>query len=244
MFNGSEFRLSQYEHNAVGIEIDEKDLKLQSLLTLISFSQDSTGAKWQCEIPAGNNPLNRILKYNQALKISKTLKQILQNLKQFTSKPLNVYGFDIYKTTNWDTTMLSARFISSSYPTTTEIYGYLDVVEKNIKKQNASIAGLPIMDVRNLDSTHFETQVAIPTSRLLENSGDVFYRKMVPGNFLCADIKGGPYTIQQALQQMNFYVTDYKKSRVAKSFEQLVTNRLKEPDTSRWITRIYQPVIQ
>ena len=243
-FNGLVFRLTKYEHNAVGIEIEERDLKIQSLLTLVSFNPDSTGTKWQCEIPAGNNPVKRLLKYNQAMKISKTISQILQNLKSFVSNPQNVYGISVYKTSTRDTLLLSARYISKTYPTTAEIYHYLDLVEKNIQEQKGRVSGFPIIDIRNPDSDQFEIQVAIPTDRLLKNNGEMFYRRMVPGNFLCADVKGGPYTIQEAFQQMSFYVVDYNKSKIAKPFEQLVTNRLKEPDTSKWITHIYQPVIQ
>jgi hypothetical protein len=242
-YNGSVFHLTKYENNVVGIEIDQKGLKLQSQLFLVSFNPDSTGTTWKCEIPASNNPLTRLLKYNQALKISKNMHEILQNLKHFISSPQNVYGFTIYKTSTRDTTMLSAKFISTSYPTTTEIYGYLNVLERNIQKQKGKITGFPILNVRDLDSMHFETQVALPTDRLLENNGEIFYRRMVPGNFLCADVKGGPNTIQEAMLQMNFYIQDFNKSKMAKSFEQLVTNRLNEPDTSKWITRVYQPIV-
>jgi hypothetical protein len=242
-YNGTEFRITKYQNNAVGIEIDQAGLKMQSILYLISLDHDSTGTTWRCEIAAGNNPLTRLLKYNQALKISKNMDGILQNLQQFISNPKNVYGISIYKTSTRDTALLSAKFISTTYPTTAKIYGYLNVLERNIQKQKGRITGLPIMNVRNLDSGYFETQVAIPTDRLLENDGEIFYRRMIPGNFLCADVKGGPFTIQEAIQKMDIYLHDYNKTQMAKPFEQFVTNRLNEPDSSNWITRIYQPIM-
>lgn len=244
MYNGSVYRLTKYESNAVGIEIESKDVKLQTELFLVSFSTDSTGMNWQCEIPAGNNPFTRLSKYNQALQLSKNMAGVLQNLKQFFANPKNAYGIDIFKTSTRDTTMLSAKFNSATYPTTAEIYRYIQTLEINIQKQKGKITGLPIMNIRNLDSGGFETQVAIPTNRLLKNEGKTFYRRMVPGNFLSAEVTGGVYTVQEAEKQMNFFAQDFKKSKMAMPFEQLVTNRLNEPDTLKWITRIYLPIAQ
>ena len=101
-----------------------------------------------------------------------------------------------------------------------------------------------LVNVRMLKTDSFETQVAIPTSHLLQNNGEIFYRKMIPGNFLSAEVKGGEYTIRQSMQQLDFYMKDHKKIQVAQPFEQLITDRSLETDTSKWITRIYLPVVE
>ena len=243
-YNGSVYRLKGKENNVVGIEIDQQGLKLPSLLRLISFKTDSTGCLWNCEIVSGSNPLKRLMTYGQALEVSKNMQGILQNLKAYISNPQNVYQFSIFRTSMHDTALLSARYTSAVYPTTREIYGYLSVLEKSIQKQHGRITGFPLMNVRIVDSGRFETQVALPTDRLLNNDGKIFYRRMVPGNFLCAEVKGGLSTVQEAKNQLDYFLHDNNKDQMAIPFEQLMTNRFDEPDTSKWITRVYLPVMQ
>jgi hypothetical protein len=243
-FNGTTFRLTQIQNNIAGIEVEQDGIKIQSVLHLISLSTDSTASQWQCEWPAGNSPWGRISAYYQAGKISKNMKGVLLNLKSFISDPKNVYGFSIFKTSIRDTTMLSARFTSIAYPTTADIYAYCDVLKRSIQKQKGTVTGFPLIHVRKTDNDSFEIQAALPTNRKLENDGKVFYRRMVPGNFLCAEVKGGPFTVNEAVKQLNFFLQDHNKTQIAIPFQQLVTNRLSEPDTSKWITRVYLPVVE
>jgi hypothetical protein len=90
----------------------------------------------------------------------------------------------------------------------------------------------------------FETQVAIPTNHTLKNDGIVFARKMIPGNFLSAIVRGGEYSIRESMQQLDFYLKDHGKIQMARPFEQLITDRIMEPDTTKWLTRIYMPVVE
>jgi hypothetical protein len=243
-YNGTTFRITDTQHDIAGIEIEQEGLKLQSILHLVSFKKDSTGAIWQCELPAGNNPLSRLTSYRQALAISKNMNGVLANLKKFISVPQNVYEIPIHRTSFRDTTMLSAKYITSVYPGPVEIYGYLHDVEKSIQKQKGVISDYPLVNVRLIDSGQYETQVAIPTTQELKDDGKIFSRHMVPGNFLTAEVKGGPNAIREAMLQLDYFLRDYKKIQMAKPFEQLVTNRLAEPDTSKWITRVFLPVVE
>jgi hypothetical protein len=65
---------------------------------------------------------------------------------------------------------------------------------------------------------------------------------MVPGRFLKTEVTGGPYIIEHAHKMMQQYFEDYKRTSMAIPFEYLVTDRSKEPDTAKWVTRIYGPV--
>jgi hypothetical protein len=59
-----------------------------------------------------------------------------------------------------------------------------------------------------------------------------------------SEVKGGSYTADEAQKQLELFIGDYGRSKIANSFQLLVTNRLKEPDTLKWLTKIYVPVIQ
>ena len=45
------------------------------------------------------------------------------------------------------------------------------------------------------------------------------------------------------MKQMEQYVSDHKYVRIAIPFQSLVTDRMNEPDSSKWITKIYYPIM-
>jgi effector-binding domain-containing protein len=243
-YDHASFRLSNQAPNVAGIVIEQDGFKLASVLHLVSFSKDTTAAFWQVEMPVTYNPVSRLKNYRIALKIKRNMNHVMKNLSSFLANPQNVYGSIFYTTSTRDTTMLSSRFTSSTYPTTADIYGYLAILEKNIQKQHGTKTGYPMINVRKLETGEYETQAAIPTNRLLENDGKIVYRRMVPGNFVMTEIKGGPSTVEEALRQLDNYIRDTEKQIMANHFQLLVTDRMNEPDTSKWITRLYVPVVK
>jgi hypothetical protein len=243
-YNESTFRLIKHANNTAGIEIVQNRNKLLSLLHLVSFNLDSTGIIWSCEMPVSYNPVTRLMNYENAVKIKKDMTGVMKSFTSFISDPHNVYGITILRTSTTDTTLLSARFVSRTYPTTVESYQYFSELEKSVKKQNGKISGFPMMNVRRLDDGSFESQVAIPTNLFLANDGKIESRRMVPGNFITAEIHGGPYTVNEAINQMNYFISEYNKAQIANPFQLLVTNRLSESDTTKWITRLYVPVVK
>jgi hypothetical protein len=64
----------------------------------------------------------------------------------------------------------------------------------------------------------------------------------VPGNFLAAQVLGGEGTVRNALTSMQDFISDNGKTSMAIPFSYLITNRMDEPDTSKWITQVYMPV--
>jgi hypothetical protein len=63
------------------------------------------------------------------------------------------------------------------------------------------------------------------------------------GNMLVTEVKGGQIEVNKASVQLLNYISDYNRTAPAIPFESLVTDRRKEPDSSKWITRIYYPVM-
>jgi effector-binding domain-containing protein len=243
-YGGTTFRLRQIGYNAVGIEIEHDGIVLQSEMDLVSLNRDSTWARWNCQFAAGTYPLTRLRQYNRALDISRNMRAVLVNLKNFISVRQNAYDITVFKTTFVDTSMLSTRFISTGFPPVEKVYQHFDLLKKIIQEQKARITGYPMMNVRMLKTDSFETQLAIPTDRILQNKGNIFYRKMVPGHFLCAIVKGGRHTIDESMRQLEYFVKDNSMIQMASPFEQLITDRVNEPDSTKWITRIYMPVAE
>jgi hypothetical protein len=242
-YGDSEFRLNRQAYNAVGIDIKQGGTKIPSIISLVSFALDSTGAVWTCEIPPTSNPFTRLRNYLNASEIKKNMTAVMKVFSTFISIPKNVYGMSIYKTTVHDTLMVSARFTSPTYPTTAQLYRYFDTLKQTIIKQKALPVGFPIMNQRKMPDGSFETQTGMPTNRILKNDGKILAIRMPPGLFLTADIRGGVFTVDEAVKQLELFIQEYNRIKIATGFQILITDRSNEPDTSKWITKIKIPIV-
>ncbi len=96
--------------------------------------------------------------------------------------------------------------------------------------------------LNDIDSNNFSTTVAIPINKVLPDKGPILFKKMFPGNILTAEVKGGVYAIKEGFKQLNHYILDNQLTSPAIPFQSLVTDRLVEVDTSKWMTKLYYPV--
>ncbi len=65
---------------------------------------------------------------------------------------------------------------------------------------------------------------------------------MFPGKILSTEIKGGEYAVETGFKELSNYISDNQLTSPAIPFQSLVTNRVMEPDTSKWITKLYYPI--
>jgi hypothetical protein len=65
----------------------------------------------------------------------------------------------------------------------------------------------------------------------------------VAGKILIGEVRGGDATTKNAFAEMHNYVVDHQMTSPAIPFISLVTDRKQEPDSSKWISRIYYPVM-
>jgi hypothetical protein len=63
--------------------------------------------------------------------------------------------------------------------------------------------GSPMLNVRESENGGYETQVAIPTNRLLKNEGKIYFRRMVPGYFIVSEVKE---VRLQSVKQLNNWI--------------------------------------
>ncbi len=243
-YGANKYLVTQKLLNGVEIGIQQNNSQYKSQIMLLPKGSDSVIINWACDINASPNPFKRFLQYKEAVSIRKNMKAIVKSLQLFAEKKGNIYTIDIIKSSITDTLLIATKYITSSYPSTEEVYGFLNPLKEYIIKLKASQTGNPMLNVTKLNDKEFQTMVAIPINKELPASGNIFPRKMIPGNFMTAEIKGGQYTIDEALQQMQNFFDDYHKTSMAIPFQSLVTDRVKEPDTAKWITKIYSPVMR
>jgi predicted transcriptional regulator YdeE len=185
-----------------------------------------------------------MLQYSHAVMLKRNMDTIFKSLGSFLGEKENVYGIAISKSSAADTLLVSTKLITPAYPSIKVVYNLIDFLRTYISQQSAEQSGSPMMSVTKLGTGQFQLMVAVPTNRKLTGNENIFPIKMVNGNYFVATVQGGLKTVDEAMNQMQFYFQDYQKTAMAIPFESLVTDRTKEPDTTKWVTKIYAPVLK
>jgi len=216
----------------------------QSNLNIITAQKDSVFFLWSSIIYTGNNPLKRLNQYKKTKGLANDMDTILARLKFFLEQSQNIYGININSGRVKDTLLISLKKTVDHTPTTQDIYLLIDKLNNAITANGAQATNYPMLNITNPnDSNHFLIHVAIPISKPIKETNEITIKKMVPGNILITnDITGGNYTINKAFEKVQAYVTDFNRVIPAIPFQSLVTNRMQQPDTSKWVTKIYCPV--
>ncbi len=243
-YKGFDFHLSKIIFNGTIIDISSPGLHVSSNLIPLELTKDSSSLYWVAEIKAGQDPFSRVKQYFIGKKLKASMSGLLEEMKIYLEQPLNTYGVEIKEIQLTDSLLISTRTNTNAEPGVTEIYRQIKKLEDYALSQHASPTNAPMLHILKVDATHFEFMVGLPINKTIAETGDILIKKMpYKGNMLIADIKGGPAAVNHGLQQMDAYRTDSKRTSPAIPFELLLTNRIAEPDTSKWITRLYYPVM-
>ena len=240
--NGYKFTVQQRFPHALVIMVQQADVRMPSRLVIMPVQRDSVSLVWQGAYTSGNNPFKRISSYSKAVELKNTFAEILSKFKSYVESPENVYGYNIQQTSTTDTLLMAARATTSTYPSTQEVYKLVDQLKNYINANAAQQTGYPMLNITPTEN-EYQFQVAVPVNKMLPDKGIIFSRRMVPGNFMMLQAQGGLKTIDHAMRQIQQYAADYQRTSMAIPFQVMITDRIKEQDTTKWITRIYYPVM-
>ncbi|PWT72819.1 MAG: hypothetical protein C5B59_14895 [Bacteroidetes bacterium] len=243
VYKDDSFHVMEKFHQVVNISIHNKDFQIPTTLSILTLPGDSVAINWQGSIPGGSNPIDKIKQYRLASRVGDQMEDILHAFANFMSKPINIYDYALTITSIKDTMLIASKFADTVYPSTAAVYQVIHNLKAYAQKQGAEVTGSPMLNVTKLDNKQFQTMVAIPVNKEIPGNSHIFNRRMVPGHFLITDVKGGDSTIQEALQQVQFYFDDNRKISMAIPFQYLITDRMIEKDSSKWVTRIYAPIM-
>jgi hypothetical protein len=198
---------------------------------------------WHAEQVSSSNPFIRFSRYRHAKATEKNMHKILQSMKAFLEKTKNIYGVEINRTLVNDSVLISTRRSFEHYPNVQEIDAMIRDLRKYIVQNNAIEKNLPMLNVLRIDSSHYEAMSAIPVDKALPPTNEFAPKFLLKGgNILEAQVQGGPTTIENGLKELENYRSDYRFTSPAIPYQLLVTDRMKEPDTTKWITKLYYPV--
>ncbi|MBC7946900.1 MAG: GyrI-like domain-containing protein, partial [Chitinophagaceae bacterium] len=215
-----------------------------SSLTPYGANPDSTRLLWEAKIPTSYNPFKRVRAYLKARKFEADIKSLMTTMQQHYSRIDNVYGFDIQKASVVDSTLVSTFEISASNPGIEKVYALIDQLKRHVAMNGAVEKGHPMLNISPYKEGQYITRVAIPVDKILPTSGNITYKWMLGGgNILITEVKGGQLQINKAFEEIENYVIDHRRAAPAIPFLSLVTDRRLEPDSTKWVTKIYYPVM-
>lgn len=243
-YKNYDYKIEKLLLNGVEVTVSNDEDSLKGMLQFMFYGTDSTEFQWTSSYNFSTNPIRRFGQYIESGKIKNNVKDLLEDIKEYFDRQENIYGMKIVKQKVTESSMISVKQAFSHYPSTEEIYSLIDSVEKYIKEKGGEESSHPMLNVHTDGDGIYETMVAVPTKTELPSEGNFKLKKMVLGNILMAEIKGGIYTVMKGEEELTNYVNDYKKIAPAIPFQSLVTNRLLEKDTSKWITQLYYPIFQ
>lgn len=230
LLNG--FNLSAYNNtDTVKINFQVEPVGLDSSYFSWTFSQ---------QMPV--SPLKKINSYFNANKVISNIETLALEFKKHFDKEENVYGMKVQMDKVKDSTMISMKSTFNHYPSTGEIYAMINAVKEYIKVKKGEETDYPMLNIHSESPGSFETMVAVPTKAPIPSEGKFLVKRMILGNILAGEIKGGVTTIMEGEKNLAFYVTDHHKLSPAIPYQSLISNRLLEPDSTKWITRLYFPV--
>ena len=157
LYKGFSYQLSEKYYHAIEVQMKTKFSTIDSRISLIKINLDSVVLIWRCQIPTSVNPVSRILKYREAENIRNNMADILSNLRYFLEDKENIYGINLHVVMSKDSTMVLTKSISSTYPTTTEIYHLIENLKKYIAGQGAKENNFPMLHVKMLSDSSYET---------------------------------------------------------------------------------------
>jgi hypothetical protein len=241
---GINFKPGQTRILSIPLVVDDPDLSSTAELMFIPTKIDSTIIQVDASVPVPANPLKRVKTYFASRKLKQCLPEILQALHKTYLNGAHLYDYAIRKDHVTDPNFIFTSEEMKGYPSVEKIYSLIDQLKMYIKAQSATETGFPMQNITTSDSLNYLVRVAIPVNKKLPDT-DKFKYKWMPGggNMLVTEVKGGQIEVNKASVQLLNYISDYNRTAPAIPFESLVTDRRKEPDSSKWITRIYYPVM-
>lgn len=242
-YNNISYQIHIKTNNGFVITATVNDDTINSTMFIIPFNKDSTTIYIQTALNSGSNPIARLKNYFSANDYASNSRAILLQIKNYLEQTENIYNVHIEKGRVKDTLLMKMQEKLSQQPTTKDIYDLVYKLKKAITAGGATETNYPMLNITYNDSGYYLVGVGIPVNKPVQEENGIIIRRMVPGNILITnDIKGGPATINAAFNQLQTYVADYQKIVPAIPFQSLITDRMLETDTSKWITKIYYPV--
>ena len=242
-YKGITFRIDNNTFTKVNLTVTDGNVRLPSVIHITPRADGAAQITWSFTYPTSNNPIKRFLRFERSRELASYTGELLGKFRDFVEDVENVYGLHIQYAKVQDSLVVTTKTISQEYPDTREIYHMIGELRNYTRKHQIDKGGLPMLNVTQSAKKEYHIMVALPVLRRAPATDGIAFKQMVLGNILVAEVRGGSNTVNQALSQLNHFIQDNEHTSPAIPFQVLLTDRTAEPDSSKWITRLYFPIL-
>ena len=241
--DGYNFKISNRFVEYTVIDISKAtDSTIHSVLKFFPVKKDSFLIQWQASVVSGYNPIKKITAQILVNNLQKAQSKFLTHFENFIKNTTAVYKAPILNKTVTDSLLLSTVLESITKPDINTIYKLIDELQTTIKLQQGVIQDSAMLNISLLSNKWYKTMVAYPITKEVKPGKNQLIKRLVRGNILVMEKKGGPITIDITAANLSQFVEDFEMTSPAIPYQKLITNRLLVKDTSKWITQFYYPV--
>jgi len=242
-YKGVNYILQKNTNSDIQVLVKLNDLELNSTVTYSSAGEGMCTVTWATEKQSSLNPFTRIAQFWKIKMSARDIDEILAHFKTFIQKDTNVYGMAVSLDKIKNPIVLATTANTNEYPTTSIIYKMIDGLRQQVKVQKALQTDSPMLNIYHTDEKSYQVMVALPINKLITPGPNTVINNLVGGgNILHTEVKGGRHTIENAFTQLKKYQDDHGLRSPAMPYELLITNRLAQPDTTKWITKVFYPI--
>ena len=242
-FNNRNYHFQQMTLPGIEAKTSIGDDSVSTFFHVYPYNVDSSHFEWSYVFAYSSNPFTKIKQYLELRSLKKDFKHFLVAAKPFFEDEKNTYGMKIETQRVKDSTLISLKKTFDHYPTTEEVYSLVTDVKNYIKAKGGEESNAPMLNIFSTTDNQYDVMVGIPTKADVAEEAPFIRKKMILGYILVGDVKGGMVTVAAAEKRMADYAFDHQRTAPAIPFQSLITNPMQEKDTSKWVTRIYYPVL-
>lgn len=242
-FNNRTFHFQQMTLPGIETKIPTGTDSLTAYFQVFPHTVDSAYFEWNYTFEYSKNPVKKIKQHLLLRSLKNDFKQFLTAIKPFFEDEKNTYGMDVENQRVKDSTLISLKKTFDHYPTTEDVYSLVTAVKNYIKEKGGEESNAPMLNILPATNNQYDVMVGIPTKTDVVEQEPFKRKKMILGYILVGDVTGGMATVAAAEKRMADYAFDHQKTAPAIPFQSLVTDRMMEKDTSKWVTRIYYPIL-
>lgn len=245
LYNGNTYEFANNNISLIPVLITNNSQNIHSTIFSLAQGKEAAQLTWVCKTATSYNPVKRIRYWLKTKSLNNDLQYLLKKMNEFYSNVENIYGIKIEKKFVEDSILVSTAANCKNFPTTAFIYTQIEKLNTYAAANYAQVTGFPMLNIETEDGINYNVRLALPVNKIIPNkSNDITLKRMLGGgNILVAEVKGGNAAAAEALRQINLYSRDYQRIPPAIPFFSLITNRLAEPDSTKWITKVYCPVM-
>lgn len=243
-FQDTKIMIDKMTNGSTHLKLQKDNLTFSGEISYFADAEGSIKFKWDAVDETNTRFLSRLTNFFKTRKAENQAAEILLSLKHFLEDEKNAYGYKIYLNHAKDTVLLVSANTYPAYPSLQAVYNTVETLKQQADSQGVKQTNFPMLNVTQTDEHEYQVNVALPINkRIIPFQKTSINNIPGGGNLLVADVRGGQNTVNSALAQMKIYMKDHRLVSPAMPFQSLITNRLAQKDTSKWITKIYYPIL-